>query len=102
MPGTGCTYLSDCYIKLYVTAPSTPGTHYVLRLKQVSSGRVLESLREGARERDVTSALDVQLLAQEVLRSDSSLLPGILGYISGRSLGLEANGVDRGLYPPST
>lgn len=53
-------------------------------------------------EETLQSALDVQLLAQEVLCSDSSLLPGILGYISGKSLGLEANGVDRGLYPPST
>lgn len=45
----------------------------------------------------------VQLLAQEVLRSDSSLLRRILGYISAaRSPGLKANGVDRGLYPPST
>lgn len=54
--------------------------------------------------RDLTGRIgSVQLLAQEVLRSDSSLLRGILGYISAaRSPGLKANGVDRGLYPPST
>lgn len=63
---------------------------------------IAKERRREREQRDVTSAVDVQLLAQEVLCSDSSLLPGILGYISGRSLGLKANGVDRGLYPPST